>query len=139
MIEKAKLVRLSEWRGATFGYLVVDGYPLCATLELAWKMNERDVSRIPAGEYVCRRAEKVRLRGGSLVPVTYEICDVPGRGGIYFHQGNYPKDTLGCVLLATSFGEKLGFPVVWGSGVAFGVFLERASGSFEFPLTVIDP
>ena len=64
-----------------------------ATLERAWHNNERRVSCIPEGKYVCKRI--ISPKFGE----TYEICDVENRSHILFHAGNYTKDSLGCVLL----------------------------------------
>jgi hypothetical protein len=64
-----------------------------ATLELPWRDNKRNVSRIPAGVY-------------SLLPRSvpkfgdhFHVEDVEGRSWILIHAGNYPQHTQGCILL----------------------------------------
>ena len=44
---------------------------------------------------------------GRVIP---EILNVPGRGNILIHVGNYPRDTDGCVLV----GNVLGMGEIWG-------------------------
>lgn len=49
--------------------------------------------------------------------VTPEVLNVPGRSNIRWHIGNYPKDSLGCSLVAESIGSVPDF--VSGSKKAF--------------------
>ena len=44
-----KLVRVTTGMDGTFGVLIKDGVPLCVTLELPWRDNERSISCIPEG------------------------------------------------------------------------------------------
>ena len=69
------------------------------TLEEEDRGNQRNISAIPPGAYVCRRS---RYHAGGYD--TYEVTDVPGRSRILFHIGNTEEDTAGCILL----GERLG-------------------------------
>lgn len=72
-------------------------FPVALTLEDAWRNNERGVSCIPAGTYICKRFESVRF--GS----TFLVTNVPGRDSILFHAGTSHKDTRGCILLGRAF------------------------------------
>lgn len=65
---------------------------------------------IDAGRY-----RVVLSRSPRLDYVTPELLDVPGRSDVRFHVGNFPKDTLGCVLV----GENRGEDAVWNSKEAF--------------------
>jgi hypothetical protein len=95
------LIRLQENEKQTLGQLYIwDGLKLVfqgKTLELPWRDNERNVSRIPEGEYrVVRRTSK---RFGQ----HFHIKDVPGRDLILIHVGNYYRQTEGCILIGQKF------------------------------------
>jgi len=128
MIGKAEMVRLEKGSDGTFGVLRLDGRVFCVTLEPPERGNQENVSCIPAGEYVCRKAESPAFG------TTFEICDVPGRSHILFHAGNVADDTHGCVLLGRYFGSLGSGRGVLQSGSAFREFLERGAGadSFQF-------
>lgn len=72
-------------------------------VELPWYDNAPQRSCIPAGKYrlAWTRSNRFSKAAGHDV-FTWEILDVPGRGGIRIHTGNYagPKlsDSLGCPL-----------------------------------------
>ena len=74
------------------------------SLELAWKNNESRVSCIPNGIYWC---EKVKANDPN-TRIKYEhlwIKDVPDRGGIKIHKGNFYNQILGCVLPGESLAD----------------------------------
>lgn len=121
---KIRLKRHSETPQATFGLLTGDGFRPIATLELPWRNNERCVSRIPAGEY------KLKARRYGFYYNAYkrkpwkpqhefsiELLDVPGRGDILLHSGNYPRHTKGCILVGQEYD--LGANMVRGSYSAY--------------------
>jgi hypothetical protein len=126
-------------KGETIGALIIDGDPVCLTLELPWKNNAQNVSRIPAGIYECKRVYDRTTGGGSYIPETFEITGVPGRSGILFHVGNSIKDTQGCVLTGMALGgaDRAGW--ILNSKDAFGEFLRATSLENAFKLTIIDP
>lgn len=77
-------------------------------MELPWRNNENDISRIPAGMYFAKR-EKHKKYG-----YVFRLFDVPKRQGVLFgHIGNYAgdvskgfkSDSEGCLLA----GQKHGF------------------------------
>lgn len=60
-----------------------------------------DLGEVPPGRY---QLTKYRSPAhGFDVPL---VNNVPGHSGIEIHIGNYPKDTKGCLLLATNIGGK---------------------------------
>lgn len=67
----------------------------CDTLELPWKENEVDVSCIPKGNYTCKV-------GTFHSEQRYELQNTSPRSGIFIHEGNYFKNTDGCILLGIS-------------------------------------
>jgi hypothetical protein len=69
--------------------------PVGSTLELPWRNNLNDISRIPAGSYTAKTREdgskgwRIQLNGAN--PRTL----------VEIHIGNYPKNTDGCILLGS--------------------------------------
>lgn len=72
-----------------------DGKFGCDTLELAWKNNARNISAIPTGTYTVKKTFSFKFGN------VYEIQNVPNRTAIYFHEGNYFFNSLGCILLGS--------------------------------------
>lgn len=67
-----------------------------ATLELAWKNNEPQVSCIPLGKYkvVPRQSEKFKEH--------FHVLNVPNREAILIHPANYYKELRGCIAVGQS-------------------------------------
>lgn len=128
---KIRIVRLSEWNGATFGQLLIDDKPEYRTLELPFKDNQKDISCIPAGVYVCKRENSPSFG------MTFRVCDVPDRTHILFHHGNTTKDTHGCIILGLTFGIMEGEPAVFDSRKAMSRFLERLRDADTFNLKIV--
>ena len=88
---------------STIGKLYLNGEFISHTLELSWKDNKKSVSCVPKGVYNirlrCARESATRDYLHLLVE------DVPNRSYILFHRGNYPKDTLGCILTGMTVGD----------------------------------
>jgi hypothetical protein len=80
---------IGEWR--------LDNAHLCYTLEPPWRNNEHDVSCIPQGEYSLVKGTHTSVDGSSYP--CYTVEKVEGRSDIDIHIGNYPADTLGCILV----------------------------------------
>lgn len=92
----AKLTRDYRTELVTLGTLIfpwVTNAPILQTLERPWKDNVPDISCIPLGLYDCIPHDSLKH------PDTYEITSVPGRSECLLHIGNYPNDSLGCILL----------------------------------------
>jgi hypothetical protein len=54
---------------------------------------------------------------------TFEIVPVPGHSRLLFHVGNVEEDSLGCVLIGSSFGQVGGKAAILGSRAAFQRFM----------------
>lgn len=71
------------------------------TLELPWKNNERRVSCIPSGTYICERIQHPRFGH------CWIVNDVPDRYGIVIHIGNFASgdrvDIEGCIMPGLRF------------------------------------
>ena len=99
-MKKTFLIRTSESDQGTFGHLVMGDHHW-HTGELPWRDNLPTVSRIPPGEYLCF-SRKNGANGDC-----YELNDVPERGNIQIHVGNWCGDTekgwksdvKGCIVL----------------------------------------
>lgn len=100
---KLVLVRLDYLKDRTLGRLEIYKDLLhlgsFVTLELPNKNNLRQVSCIPAGKYVLK-AENHPTKGKC-----FRVLNVQGRDGVLLHRGNFPSDTLGCILPALRFED----------------------------------
>jgi hypothetical protein len=86
---------------------------------------------IPPGVYTCKPFSGPKFKG------VYEICDVPGRTAILFHQGNAPKDSEGCVLVGLTASWVEGQPFIGASRLAFDCLKDIVKDS-EFSVTILD-
>lgn len=126
-----RLVRVSEYDGATLGILLLDDKPLWKTLELPWRDNQPMVSCIPDGVYTAIKYSSPKF--GRVL----HVLDVPGRSGILFHAGNTIADTHGCILPGLTFGVMEGQPCVWESKKAMERLLEAVRNFDEISLKVV--
>ena len=85
------------------GHLIASTFR-CATLELPWRNNMRDVSCVPIGHY--RLVPMPAKSTFYLESEGVSIHDTPGveRWGIRFDRGNWAHQLLGCVLVGRSLG-----------------------------------
>jgi hypothetical protein len=137
-MRSAKLVRQSSTDQGTFGLLTTDRGDRYHTGELPWRYNQRGVSCIPPGKYLCR-LEHSPKRGE-----VYYVTNVKDRSNIQIHRGNwcgdktlgYKSDVLGCILLGTDSGVLAGQRAVLHSGVALEMFmLDMAGANFELEIS----
>lgn len=93
--EDFQLTVARKYRDAkcTMGYLEVNSKTTCYTLEPPWKDNKTDVSSIPVGKY------PATLRYDHTDRWRIELQRVPNRTNVQIHIGNYPSNTLGCILV----------------------------------------
>lgn len=126
-----KLVRRELREDGIFSELMKDGKVIAQTLEHSFNNKPK----IPDGEYVCRRGiHKLH----DLKPFeTFEICGVPGHTGVLLHQGNWNKDSDGCVLVGSGIAQSPEGQMVTGSKQAFTDFMDLCKGLQSFDLIVI--
>lgn len=100
---KITLIRNQSTAAATNGTVYDEqGKVVCHMLELPWRNNQRRISCIPSGEYDIEFLPK----GSPKFPYPcFLLKGVPGRDAIMIHRGNYPKDTLGCLLPGLTAGK----------------------------------
>lgn len=133
--------RVSTNNDGTYGVIIQNTTPFALTLEESWKENKRDISCIPAGEYICKRVNSPRFGD------TFGIVNVEGRSNILFHWGNTEKDTKGCILVGEEFGylktldddtKKIELqPAVLSSRKGFHEFMQKLDKYDGFMLKII--
>jgi hypothetical protein len=104
--------RVTQDSNCTIGE-ILSGEQSGATLEPPYQpVKVMGHTRIPAGQYVL----KLRTDGSMSPQYTQKfgadfhkgmlwLQDVPDFEDVYLHIGNYPRDTEGCILVATNAGE----------------------------------
>jgi len=112
------LIRIEDGPEGTFGVLRVDRKAFCVTLEPPDKKNQKRISCIPEGVYLCSRYMSPKYG------MTFEITDIPNRDFVLFHAGNVVRHTKGCVILAQYFGKLMGDRAVLNSGNTFKRFMK---------------
>lgn len=85
---------------------------------------------IKAGTYRCVRS--FYYKGGYQ---TFEII-VEGHTRILFHKGNIEEHSLGCVIVAESFGVFGGKTAVLDASHGFSELMQLSAGLQEFPMIV---
>jgi hypothetical protein len=71
----------------------------CKTLELPWKDNKHKISCIPVGTYDVIKFDSPH--NGNV----FLLQNVPDRGDIEIHAGNYHTDILGCILVGKGYED----------------------------------
>lgn len=131
MLPTIRLIRLEEdFKYGTFGALILAGQFFCVTLENPDIANKRNISSIPAQQYMCRKIVSPKWRE------TYEIADVPDRTHVLFHAGNVVEHTEGCIILGQYVGKLREHRAVCNSGNTFRSFMKRMELHHEFLLTI---
>ncbi len=131
LIPIIELIRLEEsFQYGTFGVLKFNKSVFCVTLEPPDVWNAKNMSSIPAQQYMCWRI--VSPTFGE----TFEIKDVPGRTNVLFHAGNISENTKGCVIIAEYFGKLGKNRGILNSGATFTKFMNRLHDYKAFHLTI---
>lgn len=126
-LSKTIIVEREYHEFGTHGDMYFPDETMIHTLENPWKNNERKVSCIPEGIYplvkrfspIVERISKGKYKEG------YEVTQVDGRDWIMLHAGNYVRNTDGCPLTGMSKDFTGNEPVVWKSGEAFDIFMNK--------------
>ena len=98
---RIKIERKYSSEKCTSGYLAVNGEVIAYTLELPWSNNEPLISSIPPGTY------SAHLRYDKKDKWRLQLNDVPGRGGVQIHIGNYTSEIEGCILVGDGISDDL--------------------------------
>jgi hypothetical protein len=126
----ARVQRFLATDQGTLGSLSLSGEVFCS-LELPWRKNKQNISRIPEGKY--RAVPHKSPKFGAC----YHVLNVPDRSWILFHSGNFAgdkekgfkSDSSGCILLGESFGMLNNQMAVLQSRVAMLRFLDITDGN----------
>lgn len=111
-VKTLKLQRVSYRKDCTLGVLYDQEQDLfCCILEEPDLDNQKGISCIPEGEYICKP------HSGKIKDV-WEITNVPNRTAILIHSGNTTDDIEGCMLTGRFFGKLKGKTAVLSSKVA---------------------
>lgn len=125
MLTILEIIRLEEgFEKGTVGVLRINKEVFCYTLEPFDEENQRNVSSIPAQQYICKPYSSQRF------PNTYEITDVPGRSHVLFHGGHLSK---GCIILFDTIPE---FVLRESNTSAFKRFMEKIRTYEKLHLTI---
>jgi hypothetical protein len=130
-----KIVRQHSNASCISGQISINGKIMGYTLERPWQGNLPLISSIPVGTYSAfvRTETKDKWR--------IELRDVPKRGNIQLHIGNFVADSLGCILIGRNLTDNL--CTLTDSQAAFNSFkleFAKAAGGepdSEVPVTVI--
>ncbi len=123
-------IRRAETVNGMIGILIINNFPCCLTLERPWEDNKVNVSCIPPGKYKCKRDQSQRWGD------TFEVCNVPGRTLIKFHEGCTAEKSKGCILFGTLVGVIENMPAVLHSITARRKFMDEMDGIDEFDLEI---
>ena len=103
------------------------------TLELPWQNNEKNISCIPPGDY---KVDFMAESGTGKYKKIWWIRNVSGRSEILIHNGNFSRNTKGCILIGCRAGYIHNEPAVLNSKAALGQFY-KIMGEESFNLSVI--
>ena len=113
--------RSIETSQSTIGTLTLNSQRIGYSLELPWRNNQTNRSRIPAGTYFGEVFNSPTF-GMNVI----RLLNVPGRGTtapILIHPGNWPGNTTGCILPGTTYANN----AVYNSRDAFNRIMARVS------------
>jgi len=94
------------------------------TLENPWLNNKTSISAISNGRY------DVRPYSSEKYKKAFCLSNVPGRSAILIHQGNYEKDTEGCILVGAEWAFLFGEIAVSKSRATLNYLIENYPEGF---------
>lgn len=131
MMPVVRIVRLEEnFQYGTFGVLLFHTEVFCWTLEPPDQFNQRNISSVPAQQYLCKRYYSAKYKD------TFQITDVPMRDFVLFHAGNLVEHTQGCIILGQTQGKLKGDRAILNSGNTFKLFMRKLKDHQQFHLTI---
>jgi hypothetical protein len=146
-VDKLFIDRVITSTEGTFGVLSIEiifskeKKPFAITLEREWLNNQRGVSCIPAGNYMCLRCNtspEYNFKDSPRFGDTFVVTDVDGRQYILFHSGNIDDDTHGCILVAEQYGSLHDSTAILSSRQGFGELMSLMKGKNEFELQILN-
>ena len=107
--------------------------PIGSTLELPWRNNQNDISRIPAGEYRAKKREDGNL-GWRI-----ELDSIPSREFVQIHIGNFPENTVGCILLGKGRSPTNGCAITGSASAMKDLRARYGTGHPPMEIVIRDP
>jgi hypothetical protein len=95
---RVQLKRVAANQDGTFGVFIIDGVPICVTLEEEQGGNQKDTA-IPAGNY------ETETYSGTIFKDVFILKNVPNRSAILIHWGNTEDNTAGCILVGQYYAN----------------------------------
>jgi len=131
MVKIFTIKRIAYIQDGTFGvFLNENNIPFALTLEREWLKNQRGISCIPDGVYICSRIASPKFGN------TFEVKNVPNRSEILFHKGNLSDDTHGCILVGEQFEPIGNKTAIISSTKGYGEFLNKLKDDNHFELKI---
>jgi len=124
------LKRVATNEDGMFGVLQEGDTPFALTVERKWLDNQKNISCIPEGQYVCERVTSPKFGN------TFEVTDVENRNHILFHKGNIMDDSHGCIIVGEQFESLNSKTAVLASSKGFSEFLFRTTDTDQFRLII---
>ena len=123
------MLKRTYYPDGTNGTIYFNNIPICHSIELPWRNNERGQSCIPEGRY------ELKLRYTDQFGRHYHLKEVNGRSMILIHPFNFAlKESRGCIAPVESIsGHGKGF----GSRAALDRMLALSRGRKEEVYLVI--
>lgn len=134
LMPTVRLVRLQDDdKCGMLGMLLIDGQVFCCVLEPPDNGNQRNISCVPPGQYICERYYSKRFKRE-----LFRLTRVPFRQAIAIHSGREVAHTEGCLLLGShwqklQYGRKLS-----NSGRTLNNFMLVMDGVDRFLLTIVE-
>lgn len=125
-----EIFRHETSKQGTIGILTINKVVFCFTMEPPDRENERNISSIPTGQYICE--PYFSQRHGQ----TFQVMDVHGRTFILFHAGNKVEDTEGCIMVGEAVAHIDNDRILLNSRATFKKFAEAVGVGNKFHLTV---
>jgi len=113
------------------GDLCLNGLPFFRTLELPYRMNQKDVSCIPEGRYLLHRHTSPSFGE------CFEVMNVPSRGDILVHPANWASELLGCIAIGSRFDTLTDKNAIVNSKSAFIRFMDKMKGIDKCPIEIV--
>lgn len=125
------VLRRTYHERGTNGVIFIEGknLPLCNSIELPWRNNERNRSCIPEGNYTLQKRFSAKHQWH------LQVTNVPGRSLILIHKGNNAlKELRGCIAPVSKVtGQGIGI----NSGPAFVKLMHRVSKALAEKETIL--
>lgn len=124
---KLLVKRIYKGNKYTIGKLYIDGEYFCDTMEPPYRKEKPRA--IPTGQYkvIVNYSNRFKRQ----LPL---LLNVEGFEGIRIHNGSYPKDTLGCILVGLNKIKGM----LTESRITLNKLLERLKDTNNIQISIVD-